>query len=58
MAGAARKSGGHNELSLEAHQARGTYRRDRHAHLTAAPVVGAVVHRLMAFCYQQRLGDG
>ena len=43
MAGVARRSGGHNRIGLEAHQARGTFRRDRHAHLTAAPVVGAVV---------------
>jgi hypothetical protein len=37
-----RGSGGQNALSLAAHQMRGTYRRDRHQHLTPAPVVGAV----------------
>ena len=42
MAGVAGKSGGCNKLSLEAHQARGTYRRDRHSHSTPTPVVGAV----------------
>ncbi len=40
MAGVAGKSGGHNRLSLEEHEARGTFRRDRHSRLIpASPVV-------------------
>ena len=42
MAGVAGRSGGHNRLSLEAHQARGTFRADRHAHLIAASPVAPV----------------
>jgi hypothetical protein len=43
MAGVAGKSGGHNRLSLEAHEPRGTFRRDRHSHLTpTTPFVGVV----------------
>jgi hypothetical protein len=39
MAGVAKKSGGHNRLSLEEHQLRDTYRADRHAHLIPTPPV-------------------
>src|SRR5918994_1843494 len=42
MAGVARRSGGHNKNNLEAHPARGTYRADRPAHLTATPAAGEV----------------
>jgi hypothetical protein len=51
MAGVPGKSGGSNRLSLEAHQARGTFRKDRHAHLTTAsplpPVAAADRRRVL-----------
>jgi hypothetical protein len=37
MAGQPNRSGGSNALSLEEHQARGTFRADRHAHPKPVP---------------------